>query len=149
MNNYIKHKTKVNLRFCNNYRKLNNHIVTARQIKLEGSIGKVIANYPLPTIDNPLARFQGCKYFSTMDLMSGCYHIQLSKKAAEKTTFIIDKGKWVFHLLPFVINIGQSTFSYILGKVLSSCHKFTISYLDDIIFFPDLAAASSTFRRCF
>ena len=86
-------------------------------------------------IDNLLARFQGCKYFSTIDLRSGYYRIRLSKEAVEKTTFIIDKGKWVFHFLPFGINIGPSAFSYVLGKVLSSCQEFTINYLDDIIVF--------------
>ena len=119
-NNHTKHK-KFNLRLCIDYRKLNSCIVTARQIKLDGSKGKVIANYPLPTIDKLLARFQGCKCFSTIDLRSGYYHIRLSKEAAVKSAFIIDKGKWVFHSLPFGINIWPSTFLYILGKVLLSC----------------------------
>ena len=80
--NHTKHIKEFNLRLCINYRKLNSHIVTARQIKLDGSIVKVIANYPLPTINKPLARFQGCKYFSIIDLRSGYYHIRLSKEAA-------------------------------------------------------------------
>ena len=128
-------KKEFNLRLCIDDRKLNSHIVTARQIKSDGSIGKVIANYSLPTIDNLLARFQGCQYFSTIDLRSGYYHIRLNKEAAEKTAFIIDKGKWVFHSLPFGINIGPTAFSYILGKVLLSCQEFTINYLDDMIVF--------------
>ena len=49
MNNDAKDKKEFNLRLCIDYRKLNSHIVTARQIKSDGSIGKVIANYPLPT----------------------------------------------------------------------------------------------------
>ena len=84
MNNHAKHKKEFNLRLCINFRKLNSHTVTARQIKLDGSIGKVIANYALPTINNLLGRFQGSKYFSTIDLRSDYYHIRLSDKAAEK-----------------------------------------------------------------
>ena len=91
MNNHAKHKKEFNLRLYINYRKLNSHIVTARQIKSDGSIGKVIANYPLPTTNNLLARFQGCKYFSTIDLRSGYYHIRLGKEALERTAFIIYK----------------------------------------------------------
>ena len=121
MSNPTKPKKEFNLRFCINYRKLNSHIVTARHIKSDCSIGKVMANYPLPTINNLLVQFEGCKYFSTIDLRSGYYHIRLSKEAAEKTAFVIDKGKWIYHSLPFGINIGQSTFSYVLGKVLLSC----------------------------
>ena len=46
-----------------------------------------------------------------------------------------NKGKWKFHSLPFGINLGPSAFSYVLGKVLASCHKFALNYLDDIIIF--------------
>ena len=48
-------KNKFNLRLCIDYRKLNSHIMTARQIKADGSLGKFISDYPLPTIDNLLA----------------------------------------------------------------------------------------------
>ena len=71
------------------YRKLNSHIQTACQIKADGSLSKVIFNYPLPTINSILAHFNGCKYFSTINLRSGYYHIKLSKEAVEKTAVII------------------------------------------------------------
>ena len=57
-----------NLRLCIDYQKLNNRIVTARQIKADGRLGKVVANYLLPTIGNLLAHLRNCKYFSTLDL---------------------------------------------------------------------------------
>ena len=41
-----------NLQLCNNYKKLNSHIKTAHQIKADGTLGKVISNYPLPTINS-------------------------------------------------------------------------------------------------
>ena len=106
---------KFNLQLCINYRKLNSHIQTACQIKANGSLGKVISNYPLLTIDSILAHFNGCKYFLTIDLRLGYYHIKLSREAAEKTALITDKGKWIFHSLPFGINISPSVFSYVLG----------------------------------
>ena len=135
MSNSTKPKKEFNLRLCIDERKLNNHIAKARQIKSDGSIGKVIANYPLPTINNLLVRFEGCKYFSTIDLRSGYYHIRLSKEVAEKAAFIIDKSKWIFHSLLFGINIRPSAFSYVLGKVLLSCQEFSLNYLDDKIIF--------------
>ena len=48
-------KNTFSLRLCIDYRKLNSHIVAARHIKADGSLGKDISNYPLPTIDNLLA----------------------------------------------------------------------------------------------
>ena len=64
-----------NLRLCSDYRKLNSQVVTACHINADGSLDKVISNYPLPTIDNLLPHFNGCKFFSTIDLRSGYYHI--------------------------------------------------------------------------
>ena len=122
-----KNSKEFNLRLCIDYHKLNNRILTARQIKADGRLGKVVANYLLPTTDNLLAHFKDCKYFSTLDLQSRYYHIKLTLEAAEKTAFIIDKGKWKFHSFPFDINLGPSTFSHVLGKVLASCHNFALN----------------------
>ena len=119
------------------YRKLNSYIQTAHQIKANGSLGKVISNYSLLTIDSILACFKGCKYFSTINLRSGYYHIKLRKEAAEKTVFVTDKGKWIFHALPFGINISLSTFSYVLRKVLAQCLEYTLNYLNDILVFSE------------
>ena len=126
--------SKFNLQLCINYRKLNSWIQTACQIKADGSLGKVISNYPLPAIDSILAQFNGCKFFFMIDLRLGYYHICLTKEAAEKTAFVTDKGKWIVDSLPFDINIDPSTFSYVLGKVLAQCTEFALSYLDDMIF---------------
>ena len=85
-----------------------------------------------------MACFKEFKYFSTLDLQSGYYCIKLTPETAEKTAFVIDKGKCKFNLLPFGINLGPSAFPYVLGKVLASCHNFTLNYLDYIIIFSGM-----------
>ena len=67
-------------------------------------------------------------------MRSDYYHIHLTKEAAERTAFVTDKGKWIFHLLPFVINKGPA-FSYVLGKALAQCTEFALNYLDDFMIF--------------
>ena len=74
---------KFNFMLCIAYRKLNSRIQTVCQIKADGSLGKVILNYLLPPIDSILACFNGCKFFSTIDLRSGYYHIRLSKDSED------------------------------------------------------------------
>ena len=128
-------KKQFNLRLCTDYRKLNGQIIMARQVKSNGTLCKVVASYPLPTIDTLLVGFKGCKYFLTPNLRSGYYHIKLTKEALAKTAFVTDKGKWQFHSLPFGINLGPSAFSYVLGTTLKDCQKFALNYLDDIIIF--------------
>ena len=108
------------------------------QIKVDDSLGNIISNYPLPTIDGVLAHFNSCKFFSTVGLRSGYYHMRLTKEAAEKTAFVTEKGKWILHSLPFGINIGPSAFSYVLGKVLAQCTEFALNYLEDIMIFLEM-----------
>ena len=128
-------KKQFNLRLYIDYRKLNSQIITVRLVKSNGTLGKVVASYPLPTIDMLLARFKDCKYFSTLDLRLGYYHIKPTKEALAKTTFVTDKGKWQFHSLPFSINLGPSVFIYVLGTTLRHCQAFALNYLDELLIF--------------
>ena len=70
-------------------------------------------------------------------MRSGYYNIKLSKEVAEKMAFITNKGKWIFHSLPFGINIGSSALSYMLGKVLVQCLEYALNYFNDIMVFPE------------
>ena len=54
---------EVQLRMVIDYRQLNKRIITSRAPDRNGKIGKVISNYPIPTIESLLARLEGCKYF--------------------------------------------------------------------------------------
>ena len=92
----------------------------------------------LPIIDSIWAHFNGCKFFSTIDLRSRYYHIRLTKEAAKKTAFVTNKGKWIFHSLPSGINIGPPAFSYVLGKVPTQCTEIALNYLDNIMIFSEM-----------
>ena len=46
-----------NLQLYIDYHKLNSKILTDKQIKADGKVGKVVVNFPLPTIDSLLAHF--------------------------------------------------------------------------------------------
>ena len=59
------------LRFCVDYRQLNN--LTVKD------------SYPLPRIDSCLDSLGGAKYFSTLDLRSGYWQIEADKDTSEKT----------------------------------------------------------------
>ena len=59
---------EIQLRMVINHRQLNKRILTSRALDRNGKVGKVISNYPIPTIESQLARLEGCKYFSILDL---------------------------------------------------------------------------------
>ena len=121
------------------YRQLNKRILKSRAPDRNGKIGKVISNYPIPTIESLLARLEGCKYFSILDLRSGYHHIRLSKKSKPLTAFMTHSGKFQWNVLPFGISIGVQTFSFVINKAIGHCSNFAANYLDDIIVFSRMA----------
>ena len=130
---------EVQLRMVIDHRQLNERILTSRAPGRNGKVGKVILNYPIPTIKSLLARLEGCKYFSILDLRSGYHHIGLSEKLRPLTAFTMHSRKFQWNVLPFGIGIGVQTFSFVINKAIGQCSDFAADYLDDIIVFSKTA----------
>ena len=131
--------SEVQLRMVIDYRQLNLRIITSRAPDRNGKVGKVISNYPIPTIESLLASLEGCKYFSILDLRSGYHHIGLSEQSKPLTAFTTHSGKFQWNVLPFGIGIGVQTFSFVINKAIGHCSDFAANYLDDIIVFSRTA----------
>ena len=68
---------KLQLRMCIDYRKVNQSLITAHN----GNNSKAVSTFPLPKIQELLSRLIHCKYFSSLNLCLGYYHISLAKDA--------------------------------------------------------------------
>ena len=86
-------------------------------------------------IESPLARLEGCKYFSILDLRSGYHHKGLSEKSKPLTALTTHSGKFQWNVLPYGISIGLQTFSFLINKAIGKCSDFATNYLNDIIVF--------------
>ena len=64
---------KLQLRMCIDYRKVNQSLIPAHN----SNNGKVVSTFPLPKIQELLSRLIHCKYFSSLDVHSGYFHISL------------------------------------------------------------------------
>jgi hypothetical protein len=81
--------------FCVDYRKLND-------ITRKGC-------FPLPWVDNTLDMLAGAKWFSTLDLKSSYWQVDLHTDK-EKTVFSMSQGLWQFTVMPFGFCNALATF---------------------------------------
>jgi hypothetical protein len=57
--------------------------------------------FPLIRIDDTLDTLAGAKWFSTLDLNSGYWKVDLHQDDKEKTAFSAAQGLWQFNVMPF------------------------------------------------
>ena len=122
---------KLQLRMCIDYRKVNQSLITAHN----NNNSKVVSTFPLPKIQELLSRLIHCKYFSSLDLCSGYYHIILTEDAKKETAFVTTDGKYQWNVVPFGLAMAVSTFQYLMTQVLTGLNCFVFTYLNDIVIF--------------
>ena len=135
-------------RLCIDFRKINN---LQQTVITEGKSKGCLSLVPLPKIDEMYAKLKGAKFFSTIDLRSGYYHIALGKDSRAKTAFVTPFGKYEFLQVPFGLAQAPAYFQHLMNQVLDNCN-FAMTYLDDIIIFSEteeehLAHIEEIFRR--
>ena len=107
------------LRFCVDYRKVN---ACTEQDK-----------YPLPLIADIFDSLEGSKYFSSLDLASGYWQMEVAEEDKKKTAFISKHGLYEFNRMPFGLTNAPASFQRLMNKVLKNENgKFVVVYLDDI-----------------
>ena len=112
-----------NLRFCIDLRKLN-----VRTVK---------DAYVLPRIEETLDYLAGSKWFSALDLKSGCWQVELDEESKPLTTFTAGPlGFYECEQMPFGATNAPATFQRMMETCLGDLHlNWCLIYLDDIIVF--------------
>jgi hypothetical protein len=110
------------MRFCVDYRKLNDRTVKD--------------SYPLPRLDGCLESLGGNRIFSTLDLRAGYWQTELDPSDAEKTAFITRSGQYKFTVLSMGLMNAPSQFQRLMDLVLAGLlWDVCLAYLDDVIVF--------------
>ena len=92
--------------------------------------------HPLPRIDDTLDQLSGAHWFSTLDLASGYWQVELNPADKEKTAFSTSFGLFQFNVMPFGLCNAPSTFQRLMEMVLAGLHwSICLVYIDDIIIY--------------
>ena len=107
-------------RFCVDYRKINK--VTRKDA------------YPVPRINNTLDTLAGTTLFSTLDLRSGYWQVEMDPTDQEKTAFCTPERLFEFNVMPFGLCNTPATFQRLMDSVLAGLHrKSCLVYINDIV----------------
>lgn len=108
-------------RICCDYRKINKKIVKDR--------------FPLPLIEDVLDRLQGAKYFSTIDLKNGFFHVGVDEESVKFTSFVTPSGQFEFLRCPFGLCNSPAVFQRFITHIFRdlSLANIALYYMDDII----------------
>ncbi|UYV83065.1 hypothetical protein LAZ67_22002076, partial [Cordylochernes scorpioides] len=111
-------------RFCVDFRRLNH--ITKKDV------------YPLPRIDDVLDHLSSARYYSTMDLKTGYWQVEVDERDREKTAFVTPDGLYEFMVMPFGLCNAPATFERMMDNVLMGLKwNICLCYLDDIVVYSD------------
>ena len=119
----IARKKDGSIRFCIDYRKLNQRTVKDA--------------YAIPRVDDTLQLLAGAKYFSTLDLKSGYWQVEVKEADKAKTTFQVGSlGFYECNRMPFGLCNAPATFQRLMERCMGDLNlRDCLIYLDDIIIF--------------
>ena len=75
--------------------------------------------YPFPRVDDTLDTLTGSRWFTTLDLISGYWQVEMEEKEREKTAFCTPDGLFEFKLMPFGLCNAPATFQHLMDMVLA------------------------------
>lgn len=107
-------------RMCVDYRSLNK--VTVKE------------KYPMPLVEDLIDKLKGCKCYTSLDLKSGYYQINVSETSIPKTAFVTPDGHYEFKRMPFGLCNAPSVFQRLMNTVLGNLRfDKVICYMDDLL----------------
>ena len=113
-------KKNGSMRLCVDYRKLNE--VTKKD------------RFPLPIMEDLFDALAGARIFSSLDLASGYWQVEVAEEDREKTAFVVPNGLYEFQTMPFGLSNAPATFQRLMSEVLKELipHRCLV-YMDDVI----------------
>ncbi|XP_076278424.1 uncharacterized protein LOC143208164 [Lasioglossum baleicum] len=116
-------------RMCVDFRKLNK--VTLRD------------NFPLPLIEDQLDLLEGKKYFTSLDLKDGFFHIRMDEESIKYTSFVTPLGQYEYVRMPFGLKGAPLKFQ----RYVTQIFKKHIDSGEISIYMDDFLIATETIEQ--
>lgn len=109
------------LRFCVDYRKLNERTVKD--------------SHAIPRLEEITDNLKGSKYFSTLDMRSGFYQVEVEEDHKPRTAFTVGPlGFFQFERMPFGLSNSPATFQRLMERAMGELHmRECFTFIDDTI----------------
>ena len=113
------------LRFCIDFRKLNNRTVRDA--------------YTLPRIDDTIDTLLGAKYFSKLDLRSGYWQVEIKEEDRQASAFTVgNMGFYECNRMTFGLTNAPAAFQRLMERCMGDLNlKECLIFLDDILIFSE------------
>ena len=94
--------------------------------------------YPLPLIEETLARLSKARIFTKLDIRQAFHRIRIYPDSEELTTFRTRYGAYKYKVMPFGLTNGPATYQRFMNDVLFDyLDDFCTAYLDDILIYSE------------
>lgn len=93
------------VRFCTDYRKLNN--VTKED------------SYPIPRMEDCIDQIGKAKFITKCDLLKGYWSVPLTDQAKLKSAFVVPDGTYHYNVMPFGMRNSQAIFMRLMNKCIT------------------------------
>ena len=115
------------LHMCIDYKSLNSNTITD--------------SWPLPRIDEMLARLRGAKYFSKLDLQDGYHQVPVKESDCFKMAFTCRYGTFEFNIMTFGFKNAPAHFQHSVNLLVPDLlDEYVLVYMDDILIYNKATA---------
>ena len=88
--------------------------------------------FPIPKIQEMLLKLEGFQYGTSLDLIMGYYHIELTPNSKRLCTIVLPWGKYEYQRLPMGLCNSPDIFQEKMSSLMAGL-EFVRAYIDDLL----------------
>lgn len=92
------------------------------------------ASFPLPRIEELVAKLRGAKFITTLDLESGYWQVGVHPDTRPHLAFTDGRGVYTWTVMPFGPSGAPAHFQRVMSALLAN-HDGVLVYLDDVVIY--------------